>query len=193
MKSLSSPANLLMRRLLRLLRWRVWIQEHLQPTEWQVTLLWAAVAGFLGALASILFAALAEGIYLWFGKSGLGIVETMAQLPWWACLAVPTLGGVAAGLVLVFGQHLTRAQSSTDYMEAIAIGTGHLPVRSSLVKSAAALFSIASGGSIGREGPMVQLAAVLSSFVGRWRKFSPPQLRLLVACGASAGSGSGPT
>ena len=37
---------------------------------------------------------------------------------------------------------------------------------------------------------MVQLAAVLASLVGRWRKFTPPQLRLIVACGASAGIAS---
>jgi CIC family chloride channel protein len=190
MKGMRAPANVLMRRLLRLLRWRVWIQEKLQPTEWQVTLLWAAVAGFLGALAAMLFSALTENIYDWFGQSSLGIVDSMKALPWWGCVLVPTLGGVLAGLVLMFGQHITRTQSSTDYMEAIAIGSGHLPIRASLVKSTAALFSIGSGGSIGREGPMVQLAAVLASFVGRWRRFSPPQLRLLVACGAAAGIAS---
>ncbi|HVS51161.1 MAG TPA: ClcB-like voltage-gated chloride channel protein [Opitutaceae bacterium] len=187
---MTDPAGVLMRRLLRLLRWRVWIQEKLQPTEWQVTLLWAAVAGFFGALASILFTALTEDIYDWFGSRSLGIVDSMARLPWWARLAVPTLGGALAGTVLTFGQRLTRRQSSTDYMEAIVIGTGRLPVRASLVKTGAALFSIGSGGSIGREGPMVQLAAVLASLVGRWRKFTPPQLRLLVACGAAAGIAS---
>ena len=75
-------------------------------------------------------------------------------------------------------------------MEAILIGNGQLPVKSSLVKSMAAMFSIASGGSIGREGPMVQLAAVAASWLGRWRSFSPPQLRLLVACGAASGIAS---
>lgn len=54
-EAMANPTGVLMRRLLRLLRWRVWVQEKLQPTEWQVTLLWAALAGFLGALASILF------------------------------------------------------------------------------------------------------------------------------------------
>jgi CIC family chloride channel protein len=114
----------------------------------------------------------------------------MQRLPWWGCLLVPTAGGAIAGAVLVFGQRITRAQSSTDYMEAIVIGSGRVPTRASLVKSTAALFSIGSGGSIGREGPMVQLAAVIASRLGRWRKFTPPQLRLLVACGASAGIAS---
>jgi CIC family chloride channel protein len=75
-------------------------------------------------------------------------------------------------------------------MEAIVIGNGHIPIRASLAKVVAALFSIGSGGSIGREGPMVQLAAVLASWMGRWQKFTPPQLRLLVACGAAAGIAS---
>jgi len=182
--------GVLMRRLLRLLRWRLWVQEKLQPTEWQVTLVWAAVAGFLGALTSIVFLTLTERVHDWYGSSNVGVVESMQRLPWWGCLLVPTLGGALAGLVLKWGQRLTRAQSSTDYMEAIVIGNGNVPVRASLVKSTAALFSIASGGSIGREGPLVQLAAVVASSLGRWRKFSPPQLRLLVACGAAAGIAS---
>ena len=184
------PATELLQRLQRLLRWRLWIREKLQLTEWQVTLLWAALAGFLGAMASMLFSALAEGVHEFMTGSSAGVVESMRHLPWWGVMLVPTLGGAAAGLVLLYGSRLTRSQSSTDYMEAIVIGNGRVPVRSSLVKSTAALFSIGSGGSIGREGPMVQLSAVVASLVGRWRNFTGPQLRLLVACGASAGIAS---
>ncbi len=190
MRAVIDPASLLMKRVFRLLRWRVWIQEKLQPTEWQVTLLWAAFAGFLGALASMIFTALTEGVHEFFGRTNIDVVDSMRQLPWWGCLLVPALGGVCAGLVLLYGQRLARSQSSTDYMEAIVIGNGHVPIRASLVKSTAALFSIGSGGSIGREGPMVQLAAMLGSMIGRWKKFTPPQLRLIVACGAAAGIAS---
>ncbi|MEY2877845.1 MAG: hypothetical protein RLZZ15_225, partial [Verrucomicrobiota bacterium] len=190
MKVVTDPAALLMRRVLRLLRWRLWIQERLQPTEWQLTLLWAGLAGFLGALASLVFSALAENVHDLFAGSSLGVVESMRRLPWWGCLLVPAAGGACAGLVLRFGERLARGQSSTDYMEAIVIGTGRLPVRASVVKSAAALFSIGSGGSIGREGPMVQMAALVASLLGRWRQFTPPQLRLIVACGAAAGIAS---
>ena len=190
MKVVTDPAKLLLERMLRLLRWRVWIQEKLQPTEWQITLLWAGLAGFLGALSSLVFQGLAEGVHQLLTGSGAGVVESMKQLPWWGVLWLPAVGGLLAGLVLMLGKHLTRGESSTDYMEAISIGSGNVPIRSSLVKSAAALFSIGSGGSIGREGPMVQLAAVMASFIGRWRQFTPPQLRLMVACGAAAGIAS---
>ncbi len=190
MRRVTDPAKLLLERLLRLLRWRLWIQEKLQPTEWQIMLAWAAVAGFSGALVSLLFSVMAEGIHELLTGRNAGVVETMRLLPWWARIAVPAAGGLLAGCTLLLGRHIARGQSSTDYMEAIVIGSGRLPVRFSLIKSAAALFSIGSGGSIGREGPMVQLAATLASLIGRWRRFSPPQLRLIVACGAAAGIAS---
>ncbi|MBI2513536.1 MAG: ClcB-like voltage-gated chloride channel protein [Opitutae bacterium] len=176
--------------LLKLLRWRVWVQEKLQPTDWQVTLLWAAAAGVLGALAALLFTSLTEGTHRLLTGSRAGIVESMRLLPWWGALAVPTLGGVLTGLIIRVGQKLLPGQSSTDYMEAIALGSGRLPLRASLTKIAASLFAIGSGASIGREGPLVQLAALVSSLIGRWRGLPPPRARLLIACGGAAGIAS---
>jgi len=175
---------------MKLMRWRVWLQEKLEPTEWQVTLFWAAAAGFLGAMAAILFTGLTEGVHKLLTGSHAGVVESMRLLPWWAVIMVPALGGLLAGLILLLGKRLVPGQSSTDYMEAISIGSGRIPVRASLTKCTAALFSIGSGGSIGREGPLVQLAALMASLVGRWRQLPPVQQRLLVACGASAGIAS---
>ena len=99
MKVVTDPAKQLLERMLRLLRWRVWIQEKLQPTEWQITLLWAGLAGFLGALSSLMFQALAEGVHQLLTGSGAGVVESMRQLPWWGVLwwAVVWGGGVGLG------------------------------------------------------------------------------------------------
>ncbi|HVU24863.1 MAG TPA: ClcB-like voltage-gated chloride channel protein [Opitutus sp.] len=190
MRAVTDPAVLLMQRLMRLLRWRLWLQEKLQPTDWQLMLWWAALAGFAGAMVSLLFRVFTEGIHELLTGRTAGVVETMRLLPWWARVLVPAAGGLFAGMALLLGKRVARRESSTDYMEAIAIGSGKLPLRSSVVKSVAALFSIASGGSIGREGPMVQLSALMGSLIGQWRKFSTPQLRLLVACGAAAGIAS---
>ena len=176
-------------RMQRLLRLRLWIIEKLQPSPWQETLCWAAVAGVLGALAALTFRFGIELIHLLL-TGEIGMVDSFRDLDWQQRLGVPVIGGAIAGLVLLFGKRLHPGESSTDYMEAILIGSGELRVRSTLVKSSAAMFSIASGGSIGREGPLVQLAAVAASWVGRWRKLSAPQLRLLVACGAAAGIAS---
>lgn len=177
-------------RLLRLLRWRLWIAEKLRPSPWQEMLAYAAVAGVLGALAALVFRHGIEIIHHVMTGTELGMVESFEELEWWQRLSVPAVGGLIAGLVLLFGQRLHKGQSSTDYMEAILIGSGEIPVRVTVVKSTAAMFSIASGGSIGREGPLVQLAAVAASWLGRWRKLSAPQLRLLVACGGASGIAS---
>ena len=177
-------------RLLRLLRWRLWIIEKLRPSPWQETLFWAAGAGILGALAALLFRGGIGLIHYFLTGTAEGMVDSFRELAWWQRLAIPATGGLMAGLVLLFGKRLHRGQSSTDYMEAILIGSGKLPVRATMVKSTAALFSIASGGSIGREGPMVQLASMAASWLGRRGRLSAPQLRLLVACGAAAGIAS---
>ena len=90
----------------------------------------------------------------------------------------------------MFSARFVRESRTTDYMEAVVIGDGILSTRQSLLKSLSALFSISSGGSIGREGPLVQLAAMFASAIGRILHVSSPRLRLLVACGAAAGIAS---
>jgi len=149
-------------------------------------LLWAAIIGFVGALATIVFR---EGIaalqFLLTGHSG-SLVEIATGLPWHMRVLIPTCGGLVAGLFLIWAKRMPSGAAS-DYMEAVAIGDGHIPVRHSLLRSLSSLFSVASGGSIGREGPMVQLAALCASLVGRFVHFPASRLRLLVACGAAAG------
>src|SRR3546814_9100662 len=76
---------------------------------------------------------------------------------------------------------------SSDLMEAVAIGDGRLSIRQGLLRSLSSLCTVASGGSIGREGAMVHLASLAASAIGRFTYFGTARLRLLVACGAAAG------
>lgn len=155
--------------------------------EWQQLLLWSIVAGVLGALATELFRmALAAVDVTLFGSSG-GLVEIARGLPIWARVITPAAGGLIAGLLLVLARRTSQQKATSDYMEAIVLGDGKIPVAQTLARSASSLVSIASGGSIGREGSMVQLAALCTSLVGRWFRFPVGRLRLLVACGAAAG------
>jgi CIC family chloride channel protein len=75
-------------------------------------------------------------------------------------------------------------------MEAVVLGDGKISTRRTFAKSLSALFTIASGGSIGREGPLVQLSSVIASAFGRLQHWTTPRLRLLVGCGAAAGIAS---
>ncbi len=148
---------------------------------------WAAAIGFAGAIASVVFR---EGIRLFelliTGYSG-SLVHIAASLPWWLRIVIPVAGGVAAGLTLHFGMRALRAKPAMDYMEAIVVGSGVIGARATFVRSLSSLLTIASGGSIGREGPMVQLAALIGSKLGGFVRAPVPRLRLMVACGAAAG------
>jgi CIC family chloride channel protein len=176
---------------LRVLKLWVWFKQAFHPTELQRTLVWAGAIGFFGAVASIVFR-LAAGFAhnLLTGRATPGIVETFTHLPLWQRLLTPAFGGLLAGLVILIGTRWRGHVKTTDYMEAIVLGDGKISATRSLVKSLSAMFSIASGGSIGREGPMVQLSALIASLIGRMRNWSTPRMRLLVGCGAAAGIAS---
>jgi CIC family chloride channel protein len=114
-------------------------------------------------------------------------VHIAASLPWGVRLFVPAIGGVIAGLVLAWARRTHSRGDAGDYMEAIALGAGDLGVRPSLLRALSSAATVSSGGAIGREGPMVQLAALAGSLMGRWRNAPVPRRRLMVACGAAAG------
>ena len=176
--------------LLPLLKVRIWLAEFVRHNQLQTTLVWAGIVGFLAGASSVAYRKLTDLIHALLTGHDLGHVETFRLLPDWQRLVTPAAGGALAGLTLLLGARLNRRKSSTDYMEAIVLGSGQLSSRSSFVKCASALFTIASSGSIGREGPLVQLAAVLASLTGRWARMTTARLRLLVACGAAGGIAS---
>jgi chloride channel protein, CIC family len=177
----------------RLLILKVWLIEKFRLGERQVTLVWAALIGILGALAAECFRRATDLLHWLFTGSNAAIISSFERLPFWQRFLVPVAGGVLAGMTLWIGNRLiaaVRQKSTTDYMEAVVVGNGIISFRASLVKTISALFSISTGASIGREGPLVQLSSLLASLIGRLRNSPIPQRRHLVACGAAAGIAS---
>jgi CIC family chloride channel protein len=170
-----------------LLKLRTRAQDLFRLSDAHTMLIWSVVVGIAGAFATIAFreaiALLQRAIA---GESG-SFVEMARRLPWTVRIWLPAAGGLVAGFLLLVSRRFADKNNHADYMEAVAIGDGVVPVRQSFWRSVSSLFTIASGGSIGREGPMVQLAALCASLIGRWVHFDPARLRLLVACGAAAG------
>ncbi|HLX00589.1 MAG TPA: ClcB-like voltage-gated chloride channel protein [Trinickia sp.] len=170
-----------------LLRLRTRAKELFRLSDAHTMLVWSVIVGVLGALATIAFR---QGIdffqWLFTGRIG-SFVEMARELPWTVRIWLPAAGGLLAGCALLIARRGADKKANSDYMEAIAIGEGVVPVWQSLWRSISSLFTIGFGGSIGREGSMVQLAALAASAVGRVVHFDPARLRLLVACGAAAG------
>jgi CIC family chloride channel protein len=177
----------------RLLKLKVWLIDRFRIGERQMMLVWAALIGLLGALASESFRRVSDMVHYLATGSESDIIFSFAKLPAWQRVAVPTVGGLLAGLILWTGNRLLaniRQKTTSDYMEAIVVGSGLISVPVSIVKTSSALFSISTGASIGREGPLVQISSLVASLIGRLRAFPIAQRRHLVACGAAAGIAS---
>jgi chloride channel protein, CIC family len=154
---------------------------------------WATLIGFVGALASVVFRELIRLFTKFFtgytsiAEHGSGMVGAASSLVWWHRALVPMVGGVLAGWVLHFVGRTFVSHKAVDYIEAVKVGDGKIGFRASILKSFGSLLTISSGGSIGREGSMVQLAAMLGSRLGLLARAPIPRLRLMVACGVAAG------
>jgi len=162
----------------------------------RAALLWlaAALAGLLAALATLGFHWLIGVIeYGATGWSG-GLVAAAMALPPWRRVLVAAAGALAAGLALYGGQRWAARGSAgmvhIDYIEAAREGIVVLNDRTTVVRSLSALLSVSTGASIGREGPMVQLAAWFASWVARIFPLPPEQRSAILVCGIAAGIGS---
>jgi CIC family chloride channel protein len=148
---------------------------------------WAALVGICGALASVAFRESIRLLELLFTGQASGLVNGASQLVWWHRAFVPVVGGAMAGWVLYILGSKFISLKVADYMEAVLVGDGRISLRGTLLRSASSLLTIGSGGSIGREGSMVQLSAMIASRLGLLVRAPVPRLRLLVACGGAAG------
>jgi len=163
------------------------IREKVKFSEEAFHLLLAGGVGVIGGLVNLLFYTALESVkHLALRRPG-DPMEVAEMLPHWQVVAIPTLGGLAAGLVLYWGLRLVGPQGSSNLLEVVVAGDGRLPFRSAMVKFVSSLISIGTGASIGREGGITQLSATLASKWGQLAKWHPYRLRLLVGCGAASG------
>ncbi|MEX0874132.1 MAG: chloride channel protein [Actinomycetota bacterium] len=116
----------------------------------------------------------------------LGGEGPTTSTPWRVAIA-PIAGALVAGPLIAWGAREAKGHGVPQVMEAVALKGGRIRGRVAVVKTLASAFTIGSGGSGGREGPIVQIGSALGSLVARLFRVSEDRSRLLVACGAAAG------
>jgi chloride channel protein, CIC family len=147
---------------------------------------------FVGALVAVALGAALFAVGFRAGLAGWyravfgadNVVNVIASLPWWLRLAVPTAGGLAAGLIACWR---TARQGVSNVMEAIVLGNVALSLKTTASRVASSGVAIASGMSIGREGPLIEFGGSLGAAVGRRLAISLDHTRVLVAAGTAAG------
>jgi CIC family chloride channel protein len=105
----------------------------------------------------------------------------------WFVVAAPVVAGLLYGPLVHFLAREARGHGVPEVMYAVAERGGRIRPQVAAVKALASAVCIGGGGSVGREGPIVQIGSALGSGIGQLVRLPESRLRLLVACGAAGG------
>lgn len=163
------------------------VLRHKGPSQVQFWFIALAV-GIAAGFAALFFR---KGID-WLQRSIYGVedprmLHSFAEgLPWFLILVVPIIGGLVVGLILHWFTPDGRVRAVADVIEGAALADGRVEQKAGLASALASLITLSSGGSTGREGPVVHLAAVISSRVSDWIRADGITGRDLLGCAVAA-------
>lgn len=170
-------------------RWQKFIKSH--PLQWRlldadssVMLVTSLIVGIGAGLGAVLFRRLIDWIHNFAYNDIAGILAEWYPLH---LIVIPALGGAIVGPLVYYFAREAKGHGVPEVMEALELRGGKIRPRVVLVKSLASSVCIASGGSVGREGPIAQIGSALGSLIGQLLKLSEDRVRTLVACGAAGG------
>ena len=154
--------------------------------------LYAVLVGIVAGLGAVAFRALIALFHnlLFFGRVSL-VYDTLKhtlESPWgaWA-VAIPVVGAVAVAFLVKTFAPEAKGHGVPEVIDAIYYQGGRVRPVVALIKSLASSISIGSGGSVGREGPIIQIGATFGAMVGQWARLPEWKRLTLLACGAGAG------
>ena len=171
---------------------RVPVWEWLRESSTGLVVL-AVLVGAGAGVGAIVFRWLIEAFTRLFSGHADYAAAGRAAHPWlpalgpWFLLLTPVVAGLVYGPLVYRFAPEARGHGVPEVMLAVAHRGGRIPARVSVVKALASALCIGSGGSVGREGPIVQIGSALGSSVGRVTRITGPRLRILAACGAAGG------
>lgn len=113
--------------------------------------------------------------------------DVLALLGNYYVIALPLIGGLIVGPLIYYVAHEVRGGGVPEVMACMAVQGGRMRRRVAFAKIVTSAITIGSGGSAGREGPMVQIGGGIGSIVGQYLKMSDERIKTLVAAGAAGG------
>jgi len=163
-----------------------WYLDRFSPPEGLLLLLLSVFVGATTGLASVLF------VKLIFAIQDFSYGTISAHFPYigkWIYFVIPIAGGLLVGPLILMAQE-AKGHGVPEVMQALILRGGRIRARVAAAKIAASAVNIGTGGSAGREGPIIQVGAALGSTIGQVLRLSDERIRNLVACGAAAGIAS---
>ncbi|WP_423219747.1 chloride channel protein [Cognatiyoonia koreensis] len=122
-----------------------------------------------------------------YGSEDIRMLHSFAaSLSWYHILVIPIIGGLIVGLILDRFTNDGRVRSVAEVIEGSALNEGRVEVRAGVASALASMITLSTGGSSGREGPVVHLAAVISTGMSRFIKADGITGRDLLGCAVAA-------
>ncbi len=163
------------------------LASGMRHAEHIFTIVSAIIIGILGAFGAIGFRYIIQLCHrIFFGMFEYSL-EIVKNFSWWHKMVLPMLGGLIVGPIVYFLAREVRGSGVPEVMESVARYGGIIRLRVLLTKAFAAAVTIGSGGSAGREGPIIHIGAAIGSAFGQFTGIAAKKLRTFVGCGAAAG------
>ncbi|TNF22072.1 MAG: chloride channel protein [Rhodobacteraceae bacterium] len=161
--------------------------RHRGPSQIQFWFI-ALVIGIAAGFASLLFRRGIEWLQATlYGTEDINTLHTFAMgLDWFWVLIIPMGGGIVVGIILQIFTPDGRVRAVADVIEGAALNEGRVEVKAGLASAAASLITLSTGGSTGREGPVVHLAALVSTWVSNLMDADGITGRDLLGCAVAA-------
>jgi CIC family chloride channel protein len=153
-------------------------------TETLIPYAFSIAVGVGAGAAAIVFRELISAFdWVFFGR----LASALDFLGDWRVVPIPIIGGLLVGPLIYLLAREAKGHGVPEVMLAVETAGGRIRSRVAVVKSLASALTIGSGGSVGREGPIVQIASTVGSTIGQLARLSDENVRLLVAAGAAGG------
>jgi CIC family chloride channel protein len=141
----------------------------------------AAIIGVFGAFIAIAFRWMISAFQEIFFIGGSPVDNSLGI---WI-IVVPAIGAVFVGVLVYWVAPEVKGAGVADVMRGLVANRGRFRARVPGLKALASAITLGSGGSGGREGPIVQIGASFASAIGQVLKLTSTELRIMVACGAA--------
>ncbi len=158
--------------------------DKVSPPEGLFLLILSVIIGASTGLAAVFFIHLIAIIQ----NRSYGTVQFLfPHLGVWSYVFVPIGGALIAGPLIAWFAREAKGHGVPEVMQALVLHGGRIRPRVAIAKIVASALCIGTGGSAGREGPIVQVGSTLGSGIGQLLHLSDDRIKNLVACGAAAG------
>jgi len=155
--------------------------------EHTIMVLLGIIVGVVGGYGAVGFRYLINFIQSIAYGSSAELLDVIKSIPWYVRIAIPAIGGLIVGPTVYFFAREAKGHGVPEVMYAVALKQGIIRKRIVFIKALVSAICIGTGGSVGREGPIVQIGSAVGSALGQLFNVSANRIRTMVGCGAAAG------